>query len=202
MAQYAEPASTRGASPRDTIFMSPPEDGKVEIDHLVVRWNPADLKGIVSFSLSPQGSEHELWRQEAYPVAKGSLDSEGLRRALSAYRDRGSTAPLLLRMTDADRNTHEVSFSVLTPPDEESLQHLLAEWNSRDALVRDLGRASTYSSFGLYAEAAEACESALRQAPNSSLLLQLTAEAERRTGNSIRAGELTQQLERVMAKSG
>jgi len=202
MAESFEPASTRGASLRETIFMSPPQDGAAEIQNLVVRWNPANLNGDVTLSLSAQGNDRELWRQAGYPGAKGSLDSEELRRALAAYRDRGASAPLLLRMRDSAGNTHVVSFSLLTPPTEEELQQMLAEWNSRDTLVRELGRASTYSAFGLFVEAAQEYESALREAPNSSLLLQLTAEAERRTGNSVRADELTQILERVVAKSG
>lgn len=202
MAEYAEPASTRGKSQRESIFMSPPDSGAVEIQHLVVRWNASAVNGNVTLSLAALGSQKELWHQASYPAEKGTLDSDDLRRSLAAYRERGSSAPLILKMTDTFGNSHEVSFSLLTPPDEEKLRQMLDEWNSRDALVREIGRASTFSAFGLYVEAAEEYESALREAPNSSLLLQLTAEAERRTGNLIRADELTQKLERAVAKSG
>ena len=201
MAKYAEPAFTRGRSPDVSIFMSPPADGTVEIEHLIVRWNAAGIQGDVTLSLSAQGSEHELWHQAAAPGAKGLLDSDGFRRALAAYRERGASAPLLLKMQDAVGNSYEVSFSLLTPGDEANLIQMLAEWNSRDALVRHLGRASAYASFGLFVEAAEEYETALREAPDSSLLLQLAAEAERRIGNSTRADELAQKLERAMAKS-
>ena len=202
MSEYAEPASTRGKTQRETIFMSPPDDGTVEIQHLVVRWNASAVTGDVTLTLAAQGSEQELWCLAGYPGKKGLLDSEDLRRGLASYRERGSSAPLILKMTDSSGSTHEVSFSVLAASDEEKLRQLLQEWASRDALVRGVGRASTFSAFGLYVEAAEEYESALREAPNSSLLLQLTAEAERRTGNSIRADELTQKRERVVAKSG
>jgi len=202
MADYSEQASTRGTPLRETIFMSPPQDGAIEIENFVVRWNPANVKGDVTLILATQGANHELWRQAAFPGAKDHLISEELRRALSAYRDRGATAPLMLRMTDAAGNSYEVSFSILTPPDEETLQQMLAEWNSRDTLVRELGRASTYSAFGLYVEAAQEYEAALQGAPNSFLLLQLAAAAERRTGNSARADELGHRLERAVAKSG
>ncbi|HUJ82644.1 MAG TPA: hypothetical protein VLW83_12240 [Candidatus Acidoferrales bacterium] len=201
MAKYAEPAFTRGASPDESIFMSPPSDGTAEIEHLIVRWRTAGIQGDVTLSLSPQGSEHELWRQAAVAGANGSLDSDGFRQALAAYRERGASAPLLLKMQDAAGKNYQVSFSLLAPRDEDDLNQMLTEWNSRDAIVRHLGRASAYSSFGLFVEAAEEYESALREAPDSSLLLQLTAAAERRIGNSTRAAELAQKLDRAMAKS-
>ncbi|MGA8074487.1 MAG: hypothetical protein WB995_13490 [Candidatus Acidiferrales bacterium] len=201
MAKYAEPAFTRGASPDDSIFMSPPSDGAAEIEHLIVRWKTAGIQGDITLSLSAQGSEHELWHQAAIPAANGSLDSDSFRQALAAYRERGASAPLLLKMQDAAGNNFQVSFSLLAPRDEADLNEMLTEWNSRDALVRHLGRASAFSSFSLFVEAAEEYESALREAPDSSLLLQLTAAAERRIGNSTRAAELAQKLDRAMAKS-
>ena len=201
MAKYAEPAFTRGASPDESIFMSPPSDGTVEIEHLIVRWRTAGIQGDVTLSLSPQGSEHELWRQAAVAGANGSLDSDGFRQVLAAYRERGASAPLLLKMQDAAGKNYQVSFSLLAPRDEDELNQMLTEWNSRDAIVRHLGRASAYLSFDLFVEAAEEYESALREAPDSSLLLQLTAAAERRIGNSTRAAELAQKLDRAMAKS-
>ena len=135
-----------------------------------------------------------------FEASSASFDSQELRDALANYRDRNGFAPLVLRLSDTEGHEYHVSFSVLTPPNQKRLAQELAEWDAKDGLVRHLGRASVYFDFGLYSEAAAESELALKESPKSSLLLQLTANAERRTGNLPRASELEGELKQMSAK--
>jgi predicted Zn-dependent protease len=104
-------------------------------------------------------------------------------------------------MHDTAGNEYSVTFSLLTPPAQQKLDEALAVWKSKDPVVRHLGRASAFTAFGLYGDAADECELALKQAPESALLLEMTAEAQQRTGNTGRAAEITKKLEQLTAKS-
>ncbi len=106
-----------------------------------------------------------------------------------------------MRLRDTAGQEYSVSFTVLTPPNTKKLVQDLAKWDSKDALVRHLGRGSVFSNYALYYEAAEESELALKESPKSALLLQLTANAERRTGNAARAAELERELSQVTAKA-
>jgi hypothetical protein len=201
MTQYAQPAFTRGETPRDTIFYSPVEGGTVDPARLIVKWIPPENIGNVTIAIAPENSERPLCCKGMASGAAGVLDSPGIREALARYRDRGGAAPLELRMHDTSGNEFSVIFSVLTPPAQQSLDTALAGWKTKDMLVRHLGRASTFTAFGLYGDAADEYEMALKQSPDSSLLLEMTAEAEQRTGNAGRAAELSKKLEHITAKT-
>ncbi|MGC1684099.1 MAG: hypothetical protein WA734_00620 [Candidatus Acidiferrales bacterium] len=198
--RYAEPAFTRGESPVETIFSSPPSGGTVEPERLVVRWRPPAGIGEVTLSVAPESSDLNLFESGRFEASSAAFDSQELRDALAKYRDRNGFAPLVLRLRDAAGHEYRVSFSVLTPPNQKRLVQELAEWDAKDGLVRHLGRASVYSDFGLYSEAAAESELALKESPKSSILLQLAASAERRTGNLPRASELEGELKQMAAK--
>jgi len=201
MVRMFSPAFTRGAGPSQTIFVSPPSEGTVDPEHVIVRWKPPAGEGEVTFAVRPENSERLLCCEGTYPGSSGSLDSAELRAALTKYRDRGAREPLELLMHDASGHEYRVSFTVLTPPDAKKLQLELEEWDGKDELVRYLGRASVFDGFDLFTEAAADYETALKEAPNSPVLLRSTEEAERRTGNSARANELEGKLAQVMAKA-
>jgi len=198
--RYAEPAFTRGESPAETIFSSPPSGGTIEPERFVVRWSPPGGIGEVTLSVAPEHGDLPLYQSGRFQGSSASFDSQELRDALANYRDRNGFAPLVLRLSDTEGHEYRVSFSVLTPPNQKRLAQELAEWDAKDGLVRHLGRASVYSDFGLYSEAAAESELALKESPKSSLLLQLTANAERRTGNLPRANELEGELKQMSAK--
>ncbi len=197
---YAEPAFTRGESPAETIFSSPPSDGTIEPERFIVRWSPPAGIGEVELTVGPENGGVRLFTSRPFPGSSATFDSQGLRDALANYRDRNGFAPLTLHLRDASDHDYRVTFSVLTPPNRKKMELELAGWDAKDGLVRHLGRASVYSDFGLYFDAAAEFELALKESPKSSLLLQLTANAERRTGNSSRASELDGEVKQMSAK--
>ncbi|MGC1582442.1 MAG: hypothetical protein WA766_13230 [Candidatus Acidiferrales bacterium] len=198
--RYAEPAFTRDRSPAETIFSSPPSEGTIEPERFIGRRSPPAGVGDVELSIAPESCGGRLFTSRHFPGSSATFDSQQLRDALASYRDRNGFAPLVLRLRDADDREYRVTFSVLTPPNQRKLEQELAAWEAKDGLVKHLGRASAYSEFGLYSEAAAESELALKESPKSSLLLQMTADAERRTGNSARASELDGELKQMMAK--
>ncbi|MFZ0878667.1 MAG: hypothetical protein WA002_04175 [Candidatus Acidiferrales bacterium] len=193
-------APARVASSDDAIFFSPPPDGTVDPQHLVLRWIPPEDLGDVVISVSPENFEQPLCCKGMAPGPLGVWDSRDLRDALTKYRDRGAAQPLELTMRDSVGREYTVSFSVLTAPEQKQLQSELASWQRKDLLVRHLGRAATFSSFSLFTEAADEYENALKVSPKSPLLLQLAAEAEQKTGNTIRALDLRETFRQVTPK--
>ena len=194
------PAYTRGASPRKTIFYSPPPDGTVDPLHLILLWEPHKWSGNATISVKPEHSDESLCCEGSFSASSGSLDSVELRAAITKYRDRGARDLLELSMRVASGQEYKASFAVLTLPDERKLQKELGEWDGKDELVRHLGRASVFSSFDLFTEAAAEYEAALKKAPGSALLLEPALAAELRTGNLPRAGELEGELKQISAK--
>jgi len=200
MVNFFSGAYTRGAVPDASIFFSPPSGETADPDHLILRWIPPAGIGNVSITVRPENGDHDLCCDGSFSGSSGMLDSSALRAALANYRNIGAREPLRLTMTDSSGRQYSVSFSLLTPRDAKKLQLDLDEWSDKDQLMRHLGRASAFSGFGLYAEAAEEYELALKDSPGSVLLVELAAGAERRTGNVVRANELEGQLKQMMAK--
>jgi len=199
--KYSDLAATRGASYPSTIFTSPSSEGAVDPQTFIVRWTPPARIGEVALTIVPKSGGDGLFSFGGIPGGSGSFDSQPLRDALEKYRDRGGRDPLVLRLHDEAGQDYAVTFTVLTPPDQKKLERELAEWDSQSGIVQHLGRASVFSSFSLYFEAAAECELALQESPQSPLLLQLAANAEQRSGNSARAGELENQFSQLTAKT-
>ncbi len=198
---YSDLAATRGASYPSTIFTSPSSEGAVDPQNFVVRWTPPARIGEVLLAIAPKSGGDGLFSIGHISGSSGSFDSQPLRDALEKYRDRGGLDPLVLRLHDEAGQDYAVTFTVLTPPDQKKLARELAEWDSQSGIVQHLGRASVFSSLSLYSEAAAESELALKESPQSPLLLQLAANAELRTGNSARAGELEKQFSQLTAKA-
>jgi hypothetical protein len=199
--QYAPAGLARGESAREAVFYSPAEGSTVDPRRLVVKWTPPANIGAVTVAIAPENSEHPLCCRGMVSGATGVIDSPGVREALLRYRDQGGAAPLELRMHDTAGNEYSVTFSLVTAPEQQHLDEALGAWKSKDQVVRHLGRASTFAAFGMYSDVAEECELALKQAPESALLLEMTAEAQQRTGNAGRAAELSKKLAQATAKS-
>ena len=144
-----------------------------------------------------------LWRQEDVDGASGSLTDDGAwqllnggaRRVLARYRDETGRGPLTLQLDDSCGGEHRVSFLLLSVKSEQSLERDLSSWGKEaGTLLHHLGRASVYSRYGVFPQAAEEYESALRAAPDSRHLLIRTIKAHRQTGNFLRARELEKRL--------
>lgn len=197
---FEEGAIPRGAG---ALILWPFENNAVKAQGLVVRW--AATKGLGEISLSVCASQRSLicrseseglvWRQDGIPGDSGSLDSDALRRALSALPAGGKDTRLVLTLTDQAGNQTNVGFFLLSSPEESELQQELAKWDSNpDAFFGHIGRGCSFERYHLFHEAAAEFEAALQETPESNNVLERAINAHKLAGEASRARELEKLL--------
>jgi hypothetical protein len=190
----------RGGRPRDSDppLFSPPPQGTVRPERFVFRWTP--WTGEETFTLTilaPDGTP--LWSRQEVPMSSGRLTSEAARRALLKFREARGSGSLTMRVTYADGEQQEYPFRLLSVEEEEALRKALAVWDAetRTSLLRLIGRASVFTEYRLFTEAAEGYRAARRLAPRSRDLLLAAITAARETGNVALERAWTEELERL-----
>ena len=167
-----------------------------------IRWVPSAAGCTLSLTMRDVGGKL-LWQSEDVDGASGSLRDDaawwllngGVRQVLVSYRAEKGRGPLTLQVDDSCGGEYRVSFLLLSVKSEQSLERDLSSWGKgAGTLLHHLGRASVYSRYGVFPQAADEYESALRAAPDSRHLLIRTIKAHRQTGNFLRARELEKRL--------
>jgi hypothetical protein len=161
----------------------------------IIRWVP-DPAGC-TLSLIVQDVEgKKVWQQDDVDASKGSLNSVAAKQALVDYRAKYGQGPLDLRLVDSCGGSEaRLSFSLLSRESDQSLKNELTFWDKGDGrLMYHLGRASIFSRYRIFPQAAEEYEAALNAAPNSHDLLVRTILAHHMTGNFNREEELNKRL--------
>ena len=183
----------RGFVSNSTVY-SPADESAVMPELFVIRWTPLKRRCVASFVIqTPDGQE--LWRQDKVNGAPGSLESGIARQALMTYRTKVDEGTLLLRLKDSCGNEDHLTFTLVSVADEKSLKEELAFWDHEpEKLIAHIGRASVFSRYRMFPQAAEEYEAALAAAPKSHDLLLRTISAHRRTGNRARAERLERRL--------
>ncbi len=183
-------------------ILSPSENSMAVPGQFSIRWVPSAAGCTLSLTMRDVGGTL-LWRREDMDGASGSLRDDGagrlfngsVRQVLVRYRDETGRGPLTLQMDDSCAGEHRVSFLLLSVKSEQALERDLSSWGKgAGTLLHHLGRASVYSRYGVFPQAADEYESALRAAPDSRHLLIRTIKAHRQTGNFLRARELEKRL--------
>jgi hypothetical protein len=183
-------------------ILSPSENSTVVPGQFSIRWVPSAVGCTLSLTIRDVGG-NLLWRREDVDGASGSLRDDGAVRvfdkgpgpALVSYRAETGRGPLTLQIDDSCGGENRVSFLLLSVKSEQSLERDLSSWGKEaGTLLQHLGRASVYSRYGVFQQAADEYESALRAAPESRHLLVRTIKAHRQTGNFLRARELEKRL--------
>jgi hypothetical protein len=193
----------RGERSEESLVYSPAQGGAVWPEHFVVRWIPEPDLREVTMRIWPQagGKNKEIWHKLNVGGTVGSLDSEEARQALLNYRKHGGSDLLELHFTDNGTGVdYPVSFTLLSVRDQQDLQLELANWAQQKDLIGYVGRANAFDRKGLYVEAAEEYERALRDTPNSRDLLARTILAHRSTGNHAREQQLNARLTALSRK--
>lgn len=177
-----------------SAVFSPSDRSTIRPATLVIRWIPRTA--LRSFSLKIQDTANNLlWQQRVIDGKTGFLISASLRRTLVKYRDEARTGHLTLKVLDQEGVETRITFSLITRPDEQELDHDLAALDKEpEIFMRHLGRIETYTSRGMVVEVAEEYEAALAETPESTDVLIDTILANRRTGNLARREELLRRL--------
>lgn len=183
----------KGGGPRVLVY-SPTDEGVVTPETFVIRWVPLGKKCDASLVIKEPG-DNELWRQDNVSGLAVSLDSASARQAISTYRSKVGEGTLFLKLTDSCGHADQSRFDVLSLEDEESLRKELAHWNDETGkMIAHLGRASVFTSYKMFPQAAQEYEAALALAPQSYDLLKKNVDAHRRCGNHARADQLEKRL--------
>jgi hypothetical protein len=175
-------------------ILSPSENSMAVPVQFSLRWVPSAAGCTLSLTIRDIGGKL-LWRREDVDGASGSLTDDGAGRVLVRYRAESGRGPLTLQVDDSCGGENRVSFLLLSVKSEMSLERDLSSWGKEaGTLLHHLGRASVYSRYGVFPQAADEYESALRAVPDSRHLLVRTIKAHRQTGNFLRARELEKRL--------
>lgn len=194
-----DPAVTRGSSGQP--IYSPPSGGAARASDLLVRWNPWPGIDQVTISVWSKTTQQKFCCDGTFDGKKGSLESPELRKALMPLRERNTDdRKLVLNISASLLRDFLIDFSLLSATEETQLDGELTTWDSKNSLLRHLGRAHVFSNYGLFTQAAEESEATLALESDSPYLLVLTIEAEYRTGNAAPVDELKRRLAAAQRK--
>jgi hypothetical protein len=197
---FEEGAIPRGAG---SLILWPFANNAVRAQGFVVRWVASNSLGEISLAVCARqrslicrpGSDGLIWKQEGIPGDSGSLDSDALRQALSAHPAAGEDNRLVLTLSDQAGNPTNVSFLLLSPPEESELQQELAKWDSNpDAFFGHIGRGCAFERHHLFHEAAAEFEAALPDTPESNNVLERAINAHKLAGEASQAQALEKLL--------
>jgi tetratricopeptide (TPR) repeat protein len=158
----------------------------------------------LSLAVSVVGVADERWERANVSGAAGSFSDGGLKEFLRGVRERhpGATLLLTIRSNSKTENTENTATFQLVPEEKEQvLRQELAALKEDNTLLAHLLRADVYLRYGLYIEAADAYEEALKLSPESVELLKDTASLEERAGNLKRSRELEDVIEALSKRA-
>jgi hypothetical protein len=175
---------------------SPSDHSVVVPQQFNIRWTPSAAGCALSFIIKDVGGD-KVWEQDKVDGSSGFLNSDEARRKLTDYRAKTGQGPLTLTLDDSCGSENHVTFLLLSVTSEQTLNQDLAFWSKENGILLSyLGRASVFSRYGMFPQAAEEYEAALKAAAHSRSLLIRTIIAHRQMGNFVRAEELEKRLPR------
>jgi hypothetical protein len=175
-----------------SIF-SPAAESTVRADKLVVRWN--EIPGASRITLRLTDKYHGLlWEQADVDAGARQLVSPEARLALAAYRDKGGASPYSLVLSNGGVAQPDVQFSILRADEERALDSDLAKCAKKSGLSHFVCRTYAFTHRGMWNDAAEEYESALKLEPASQALSLAALTGELNVGNAARVSELKAML--------
>ncbi len=170
-------ASSRGAS---DILLSPmlKGTGMTRPESFKFRWRmlrtSEGLINISPLSISLVGckTDERLWVEQGIDYKKGLYAPEDVRQLLKKRQRPDSVDSIEVVVTSASFDkAQRFCFDLISAAEERRLSTELAMWDDYDDLVRHAERARVFYQHGLYDEAAEEFDAALRLSPQTDHLL-------------------------------
>ncbi len=188
----------------EDAFILFPLESKELVDNIRLetagfRWASSTTANL-NLSVSVIGVEHARWERTNVSGADGSFSDSGLKQFLRGVREKHPEATLLLTIRSAFNTENTATFRLVPEETERSLQRELAALKEENKLLSHQLRADIYLRYGLYIEAADAYEEALKLSPESVELLRDTAALQERAGDLKRSRELENLIEALSKK--
>jgi hypothetical protein len=180
----------------ESPIYSPADKSVVSADRFEIHWRTLPPLGIFTAILADANGK-ELARAEKVSGESGTLDPAPFRRALSAVRAADSAAEFRLTFKPESGAEQHVVFGVLSQEQQHQLDGAIAGVGSTTGLLAYLQRAAIYDSFRMYNAVASEYNAALKEAPESLMLLRAALTANSRTGDLQRAREVRDKLQQV-----
>ncbi len=177
--------STLGGTERATVSpLSPSEGSAVRADHFILAWTAQPS----SVLLTLRCDDAVIWKHTESGAA-GRLDSESVRAALRALRDKKGS-DIIFQLQDSDGNERRSSFYLLSADQDRQLETQLAGTaDLQDPVVRALVRGYLLSSHKLFQEAAQEYHAASQVIPQSESLRKAASAADTRAGFATHASQ-------------
>lgn len=188
----------------DDVFILFPLEAEELVDKVrpataEFRWASSTTANL-NLSVGVVGVEHARWERANVSGADGSFSDAGLKEFLRGVREKHPGATLRLTIRSAFNTENTATFQLIPEETERAIQQELAALKEENKLLSHLFRADIYLRHGLYAEAADAYEEALKLSPQSIELLRDTAALQERAGNLKRSRELEDFIEALSKK--
>lgn len=185
-------------------FILYPLESKELVDNVLpetaqFRW-ASSTTAKLNLSVSVVGVQYARWETTDISGADGSFSDGGLKEYLRGVREKHPGATLRLTIRSAPNTKNTATFQLVPEEKEQALQQELASLKEENKLLSNLFRADIYLRYGLYIEAADAYEEALKLSPESVELLRDTADLQERAGNLNRSRELENFIEALSKK--
>lgn len=185
-----------GPKGTESPIYSPADKSVVGTDSFEIHWRT--LPPLATFTaILADANGKELARAEKVSGGSGTLDPAPFRRALSAFPAVDSAAEFRLTFKPESGAEQHVVFGVLTQEQQHQLDGAIAGVGSTSGLLAYLQRAAVYDSFRMYNAVAAEYNAALKDAPESLMLLRAALTANSRTGDLQRARAIRDKLQQL-----
>jgi hypothetical protein len=173
--------------------------GAIWPDRFIIRWIPT--KGNVSLKLYHCISEKPvglpIWSSDVIEGMEGKCESHPARAVLRTIQAKKPDSELIvvMHLTNGDSiSMHGVQFRLLSEAQHKTLTRSLSEADRFREPKRSILRASAYMDSGMYVDAADTIDAAVKREPSLIGLRFASIWAHRRTGNTVVADKLVKQL--------
>ncbi len=151
-----------GIKGESSLILSPKESERIQPETFKVQWNSQIFSTPAGLSLRIYLGE-TIWGPKKVYGTKGSYQSPSLTSALIKSQNSGQLI-LSLTLDDGKRPKQTVKFYVISEEDEKNLRRLLlrASESETDRMLRAVGRGAAFAEYGIYTQATEEFEVAIR----------------------------------------
>jgi tetratricopeptide (TPR) repeat protein len=203
-------AGSPSRGPKDILLSpSPKGAGMARPELFTFRWRilrteegPVSISPL-TISLGGCKTDERLWVEKGVDYEKGFYVSEEVRRLLKGKQRPDSAESVEVVVTSASFDkAQRFCFDLISSAEEQRLASELARWDDYADVLRHAERARVFYRHGLYEEAADEFDAALRLSPETDYLLADAIMARFRLGDEDAVDALLSRLRKLSSGGG